>query len=909
MTTRVFGAIQAAGVQVRETVPPKPIQDGPLGFTLMVGTFRSGPTDVAQRLPSGLPQYRRIFGGLATYSQGPLAAEHFYAAGQGAGELAILRVTDGSEVKSSLKVYDRNAETSVRERVATTKLQAQLMDLDAHNGGRWAGRRCVQSGVVSLPGDLTTTSTVDLGFAMPVDKYVGATITFPTDDASFSGVVTANTAAGVVTIQGTWSAAVTAGASGQWLMVLENVHELTGSPEMLAIEIKDSSSDSEGKFSLQAWRDDGAVKAWSDVATDSAGQFYWHDMIDQDLNQWELAPVDNFAGDVGDPLQRPANWSGIPAPAGVTATTVSFQILRWTINPSVSVTGDAFFDTVDDIAWGSRPVPMTVVVTFTAATTFSVVATLDSGEVLQDLPSGSLTNEYDGGELVPKFTLRAGPNAMSAGDTLTIYARPLPADLADKGCLYFPAAAASEGDSRDAYRVISNDHDSITLAPSADVTGLAVPPVAPTQTSSTAGTYNLAGGETLIMDVDGTQFTLTQTLVGAATTTTALVAELNGLELTRAGAAADKLIEFGVSTDDKVTITSLQDFGELAVLTVDSAGTINTIIGFSAVSDTAVVGTAATIGRLQWRQELEGGYDGLAALANSDYQDAWDPIGSPINDLVAQNTGLMLCATPGVTAAAVQTSMMTWAHATNGLCVTEIPTTETTEAAAVAWHAANLAVGPTQDYHACLWPQAKIANPYGLGLLTCTALGVYLGTIARKAVEVSGYHLAPANTGWALSPILVGLTTDDRPLDNELLNGYGLIELRKRGPLIMPWGDRIVGNGGRAWLHKRMTISHVGRILLTNLDAFVFQANSPATRARLRGQLIKLGQPWDVAGWFRGGEGSTFADRFQVKADDSNNPISEQDAGNMHAALGFDVVDTAERVVLSIGPNGVTESS
>ena len=98
MAQRIFGVISGAGIQVQESQPAKPVEQGPLGSTVMVGIFRSGPTknnpkgsgpgaQEAISLPNGTTQYRRIYGGLTQDSEAPISAEHFYAFGGGAGEL------------------------------------------------------------------------------------------------------------------------------------------------------------------------------------------------------------------------------------------------------------------------------------------------------------------------------------------------------------------------------------------------------------------------------------------------------------------------------------------------------------------------------------------------------------------------------------------------------------------------------------------------------------------------------------------------------------------------------------------------------------------------------------------------------------------------------------------------------
>lgn len=902
MQTRIFGARKGAGVQVREVQAGKPIQEGPFGSTALVGIYRSGPVGLVAHL--GLDHYRRVRGGLTQDGDAPLAAEHFYESGRGAGVLYTLRVTDGTEVPASLTVYNREVERSILERQEAATLPTAIMVIDADSGGRWAGRRAIKTGDIGTIASSVSGSTVDLDFTTLVDQWKGAILTFPGDDAGTEYKVTGNDATGVVTVAGSFTAATLAGTSGVYILELDNTHELTGNLEALAVEIADSAELADG-FSLYVNRDGAQVKAWEDVSLDANGQRYWLAQVEADKrngDNYEIAATDDFSGDAADPYQRPANFCEIPVPGGVDGNTLELQILRW----ARSGTGNPYLDTINDVSWPSDAAEATIVLTFTAATTFTVAATYADGETADDLPGGTLGTVWTAPNAkLPSFTARAGTTGAIAGTTMTLYARPLPPSLATKGAWLYIAAGPDDGDTLVRYLVVSNTHNTITLAPSVDLDAEVQAPEAPTMTSTTSGPYDLAGsGLTFIYSVGGTgPYTLTETLAGAATVAET-VAELNALELTRAGSAAAKLVEFAASADGtKVKVTALQDFGSAATIVLGS-GTLNSVLGFTNAQTAA--GVDGQIVRLQFRQELGGGYDGHAGVDASDYANAWAVGSSPLNDLEIVNTGVIRLAMPGITDASAQAAAMTWAHASNAVFWAEIPDTVTTEAAAVAWHKANLAIGAAQDYHATPWPSyVKIRNPYGTGLYTAPASGLILGITARQAVDLGGYHNAPAGVGYLLSPIAKDLPTEDRPLNNEVLNGYGLIELRKRGAQIYLWGDRIVGDGGRGWLHKRLTLSHIGRTLLTSTDRLVFRRIDAATFAEVKRLLLGLFTPWYRAGWFSDVDGPDFGDQVSIKVDAANNPATERELGNLNAAIAFEVVDTSERVIFTIGPRGV----
>lgn len=913
-TTRTFGAIHGAGSQVREGQAPAPIQEGPLGYTVMMGAFRSGPVGTYVQT-GGKDDQERIYGGLTQDSDAPLAAKHFWATGIGAGVLACIRVTDGTEVAANLALYDRNVELGILERDPNTKLPAQTVTLVAQNGGRWAGRRSVQGGDVTLSTAITGTSTINLGGTHLEDQWTGALIKFPNDDAAFEGVVIGNTTAGLFTISGTWSDDVTNGTDGAWNLELVNEHELTGDPEYLAVEVQDGGESPATEFSLQFVRDEAPVRAYNDKGMSASGSAYWLDALNADKRAYLVTPTDSFSGDAADPLTRPANYADIPAPGGVAGNEVTFQVIRW--KNGASNTGDPYLDTVNDIVWGSDPRECTITATMTAATTFTTSIVLADGETIVG-PNGTLgTNWVPGVPWIPWLNLRAGGVAAIAGDTIVVYVRPLPANLKDlNGFLYVAASNGQpgSGDVRERYKIRSNDYDTVTLAPSVSLVGKIVAPGAPTVTGATAGTYDMSTtSDTFIYsagrasDEDG-PYTLTSTLSGAAETTTAVVADFNAQELARVSATAtDKLIEFTVSSDDKIVATLLQDYGSVASLLI-GAGTMNAIGGFTAGSTT---GTQPTIARVQWRQQFGGGYDGLAGLDPSVHHlDLWDLSTSPLNDWLEINTGLMHLTMPGVTNAAAQQAMMTWGYTNNGMAYPTIPDTILTEADAIAWYEDNLAIGAAQKYAPVVWPSyVEIASPYAKDTLyTAPAVGLILGFEARFALQSKGYHLAAAGEDALISPIAKDLPTGDRRLDQEQLNKFGLIELRKRGPRIYIYGDRIPAPGGREWKHKRATVSHIGRTLLTNTGRLVFSAINAKTFAEVKSLMIGLFQPWYRIGWFDDPTGS-FADAVQIKVDRTNNTADEGNLGNLHSATAYDVINTAERVIHQTGPKGVSETT
>jgi len=908
MSIRVFGAIRAPGAQLREQPADKPAILGGLGTTVLVGAFRSGPLDEVVKVGSA-GEFTRIFGGITRDSQAPLAAQHWFAKAAGAGELWCLRVADGDQVKASIPVRSRKAAQSVVE-IAAVAPAPIIATVSADNGGRRGGRRQIATGDVSL-GSAISGSTIDLARTCIKDEWKGASLTFPNDNASWVGTVESNTTAGVLTIAGGFPSTLSAGTDGRYVLTLDNVNEITGAREGLAVEFIDAPADSE-RFALTAWRDGGAVRTYDGLHLDDEDGSYWATQLSQDTNNYEIAiDASAFSGDPADALNRPANWAGIVKPG----TTVSSTIELLTVGYSRAGTGNPYIDVLNDITWGTDPKPCVITLTFSDATNFTVSATYtEGGDLAKNLPAGVVGTAYASQNAhLPGFTVRAGGTGASSDTVITITIQALPAGLSGKRGYLYAAAAPSQGNQRLKYKITANTHKAVTLesSPGSEI-DVAQPP---TLTGSVAGTYDLSSGtKTVILNVGGRgNITLTSSLSGATTTTTALVADLNAQELSRVSSvAADKVVEFSVSTDDKVKITALQDFGSAATIVVGNGG-LNAKLGLT--NGNSYAGTDGQIVRLQWVQELSGGVDGYANLVAGDYEAALATGPSAVlSALDSLPTGAIVAAVPGVSTASVQQALIGWAAAKNALAVCEIDDLTTTEAGALAEHASNLAVGPDQDYAVTFFPSyVKIRDPFAVnsprpGTYTCTATGLILGARARQVSDAKSHAIAFARL--QLAPQALDLPTGDRTLDLEVLNGYGLIPLRKRGPQIESWGDRIAGYGGTApFAHKRIALSHIGRVLLVATEDLVFRPLGASLFAEAKRVVRDLFLPWYRAGWFDDAAGPAFEDQVSIKVDSSNNTAATRSAGELHIEIAFTIAGTSERVVFTVNPGGVSADS
>lgn len=183
--TRVFGPTRGAGVRVEEQEGSKTIDPAALGWLGYAGIMEKGPVGKLSLCPNGT-LFARRHGGIIPESLLPDAAQDFFGLSNGAGGIALVRVTDGNELPASLPLFTR---TSVR---------AQMGRLDAANGGRWGGKKKVLTGTVaSLPSVAETTLTT--GLTMKTDEWKGALLNFNAIP-NIEYKVIGNTSSGVVTV-------------------------------------------------------------------------------------------------------------------------------------------------------------------------------------------------------------------------------------------------------------------------------------------------------------------------------------------------------------------------------------------------------------------------------------------------------------------------------------------------------------------------------------------------------------------------------------------------------------------------------------------------------------------------------------------------------------------------------------
>jgi len=306
-------------------------------------------------------------------------------------------------------------------------------------------------------------------------------------------------------------------------------------------------------------------------------------------------------------------------------------------------------------------------------------------------------------------------------------------------------------------------------------------------------------------------------------------------------------------------------------------------------------------------REFEGGRDGNADVADTNYTQAWDVNNSLFNRIEGLNMGLVKFATPGVTATAVQKAGIAYADAKNHQYREEVPSNITTDDAAD--EQINETIGRS-NYKKVNFPSfAYVADPEGNGegkLKLVPLTGMIHGREARIANDNLGYHKAEAGTNAKL-PAILKLTTGDRILNEEFLNPRGINVIKKKGGNFIMWGDRVPSTDPTwKWAHQREQMSYYEHVLQESFDWIIFALNNVASQQRVLSSLTSFFMPE----WVKGAlDGATFADAATIKIDSENNTPATKAAGDMFADILLTLVDTVERLRLRIGKSGIFEAS
>jgi hypothetical protein len=452
MATRRFGPTRGAGVAILEKEGGKQLTPGALGITGYATVLEKG--DVGELIVAlDDSTFFKKCGGVIPDSLGPDAALDFYDLANGAGGLLLVRVTDGNEQQSALTLYQRNA-----------AILSPMGTVQAKNGGRWGGKAKNATYDLDALGDLNET-TLQLPAAVATDfatdEWKGGFIEL-NDVANTRYPITGNTAGGLITVatDQTMLADHSGGGDLRFYLVLES------EGKALSVIIGDGEENGDTEFSLEVFVDGDQVNKYGSLHTDPLNNRYWVNIINNDTGNDEIVVTDLITG-AHTAAQRPANHYGIIDT--VTETVLTAEISDFSINSPGG--GDPTFalGTTDDEMLRQK-----ITITMTSATEGDVVS--DRFGVLGTITLGILFDPDSGGggalvnKWVPPFTVTVGGSPLTIADTLVINYKPFVVDALIGGVVYPDKPNAK----RTFFRIIDNDHKSITVPSGSDLTAVAI---------------------------------------------------------------------------------------------------------------------------------------------------------------------------------------------------------------------------------------------------------------------------------------------------------------------------------------------------------------------------------------------------------------------------------------------------
>jgi len=792
MATKRFGPTQDAGTSITEREGEKAITPGRLGSAAYAGILDRGP--IRQLITTtGKKDLLAKTGGLIPDSLLPDCCQDYWDHSEGAGILFLYRVTDGNEVSATLVLWDRSWPRN------------QVIRVDAHNGGSWAGKRdTVVADLDAVPTDITGETTVKLpdAYVVPADKWKGGYIKFTETGLSYQ--IISNTAGDGIT-----GAVVTVTADSQMLTdyasgtdkeitLLNSSVDEWGQDKFVSVEVLDGQLNPSTEFGLKVYVNDGFVKEWADLSMDPNSSRYFVNLINDDPTNWYITVTDLWTGAI-DADKRPANFYAEVAAGDIATKQIDLldYLFEWE-----QTAGTGGPHTMSAFTAGASMIRDTYKISYTAAwalTSDYKQANHVFPAVVSATPFAA-DNPYSFGATLTE----TGP---VSGDEVTVWVLPLVTDELINGKVFFPdeAWAPTRG-----WIITDNDEETV------DIT-----------------TGDMTNGGTI-------------------------------------------------------------------------SGTVNV--------------------RLQYRQQLQDGYDGIAEISDTDFVDAFDVNTSPFNDTAEKGYGLIKFACPGITqllpssltsisdAQVVERAGVNYAQAKNHQYRYEVPVTAIDEV--VARDYIQNVVGKSDHVKVCMHGYCKVSDPILTDRMkTIPTVGMIHGREAKHATAVKGYHEVAAGVDVDFPRIRqlftisgTGNNIVHKKLDGETLNPAGLQRIEIKGGKFVLWGARIPSvDPSWKFSQHREQMSYYEHTLFESFDWIIFALNDPIEQPGVIAALQSLFLPeWRPKRALRG---DTFEDACILKLDEENNTDATRATGDMNADVSLKMADTIERFNITIGKQGVFEST
>jgi hypothetical protein len=433
MAQRRWGPTLGAGVAVIEEQAARLAEPAPLGVTLYFGVTEKGQPNLVNTTLSKT-QYKKKLGSYFNGFYTPDCAFDFWDHSQGAGELHVIRVTDGTEVKASATFRNRRVSPAM----------SPALKIEAKNGGRWGGQEAALGGEATMASDLTET-TLDTGETMLLDEWKGGYLSLDAVSGKLYKVVS-NTVAGIVTVESdyTMKTDYASGTDEGWALMRYN------DGKAVSVLIGDGDENASDYFSLSVYVDGAFLKRYPNLSMDSTHKYYVQNIINDDTSNDEIIATVPWTGAIA-PDVRPAGRYG--EVETVTATVLTAKLAQFVVSSPTSANPTfALGTTTDVMKWAQ-----TITCVFTTGTPSTFLATSD---VFGDLGSGDVGTEFvPNSPYVPPFTVTDGATPLATDDTMTIDYMPFWPD-ALIGSVLIPDYVNYR---RNTWRIIDNDHKSITV--------------------------------------------------------------------------------------------------------------------------------------------------------------------------------------------------------------------------------------------------------------------------------------------------------------------------------------------------------------------------------------------------------------------------------------------------------------
>lgn len=877
MAQRRYGPTLGAGVVIIEEQADKTIEAAALGVTGYAGVLQKGRLGELIRIANSTAARNKV-GSFIPESLLPDCIFDFFEHGNGAGEIHLVRVTDGTEKTSGLAVKNR-----------ATPLRNEVMRIDADNAGRWAGKK------QTIVGQYTsvTNTTLSTGRTPTLDEWKDATLVM----AELPGQafkVLGNTTAGVLSLapDATLDDALILSGGGDLTFAIV----LTNEGKAISVLFEDGVENPTTEWAMKVFEDGILVKQYDDLNSDPNSSRYFEAIVNDDDSNFWVKLTDQFTGTLTLDT-RPANFAGLSV--GLTATVLTANIAEVQVSAANAATAE--FDeapgsaiirdnvTLTNTAPGTRPVGNVLIGTNPSD---NDTLTLDFSPI--DGVTGTQLITFKTVVADPLTEVLIGGTAALTRDALLVF---LQAMVYANGRMLYATGA---GDSIDVTALDANDLMNATTEFTESTTnftfvqvGTGTPGVDQTWAYTSAGQTDLPA---------------TVLITGKA-----LVAP-NAWLMGGVLHSTDPVDDFGVA--DTITLISdpfpanglvggflIPDKADRRIKfqIVSNTGSTITVRSGSDMTVEAALGDEYIV---QAAIELEGGYDGVAGIGDQDFIDAWSVADSLFNQLFGKNKGLVKLGTPGVSATAVQKAGAAYAEAKNYQYRYEVPANVTLDESVEAL--INDTIG-RNDFAVVSFPSfASVIDPLGEGGLKQISLtGAIHGREALVAKNFQGFHKAAAGIDITL-PRIVKLPTGERVLDEEFLNPQGINIIKKKDGNFIIWGDRTVGvDSAFKFKHQREYLSHVEHVLQENFDFIIFAINNADTVALAQTALTVYFLGEFAVGAF---EGATFEEGVRIKIDSEINTAITAAAGDLNAQIRLKIVNTVERFNISIGKAGIFES-